>query len=183
MRPDVSHFLWKHADRRRLEDDEGAVHVGNELEAGQDRRDKRDGHRGFSRRRHFKGGPDVSVRGSLVMVLVSRRAVMVIAFGEFVNVQQGRAAGEPGHQTDEQDCREAPHPASVRERISSSQLASAIAAANPGSARSTMASLAVSEILKYPGISKMCPGPTKTLWRASRLVNARSSASGERTIM
>ena len=55
------------------------------------------------------------------------------------------------------------------------------AAWKPGRERSTMASLAVSEIRNHPGNSKAAPGSTYTSCSASRAVNASSSAIGDRT--
>jgi len=56
-----------------------------------------------------------------------------------------------------------------------------VAALSAGRARSTMSSVAVSEMRKYPGASQTVPGRTRTLRSASRLLNATSSGTGERT--
>src|ERR1700694_496741 len=55
------------------------------------------------------------------------------------------------------------------------------AAWKPGRERSTMASLAVSDIRNHPGSSKAAPGSTYTSCSASRAANATSSAIGDRT--
>ncbi len=64
--------------------------------------------------------------------------------------------------------------------VSAPFIARSIAAAKPGSARSIIASFAVSEIRKWPGISAIVPGSTKTPYFANTSVNARSSSHGER---
>ena len=70
----------------------------------------------------------------------------------------------------------------VRRRLDQVYPVAALKAAwKPGRERSTMASLAVSEIRNHPGSSNAAPGNTYTSCSASRAANATSSAIGDRT--
>src|SRR3954463_15712490 len=70
---------------------------------------------------------------------------------------------------------------SAEERVRAHAEASAIALPKPGSERSTMSSLAVTESRNQPGISNIAPGRTKTSWPRNTSAKRRSSSIGDRT--
>ncbi len=72
-----------------------------------------------------------------------------------------------------------PAPAPTFTTLRASPSARSIAAAKPGRARSIIASLAVSEMRKWPGASRIAPGITRTSCSASRSAKATSSGQGD----